>query len=88
MVKYETMLIVFILCFSIYFSALFFLSLHYFNKLKKINKKLLDIIEMEKSKKHQPIDLRTRAFSAGQRIKPKHRTDDKLFEIERNPAKA
>mgnify|MGYP007071624197 CR=1 FL=1 len=87
MVKYETMLIVFVVFFSVYFCAVFALSLYYFGKLRAINGQLLKMLEMEKSKKAQSIDLNSGTFRVPQRIKPKHRSDDKLFEIERNPAK-
>jgi hypothetical protein len=57
---------------------------YHFNEMKKSFWKNRHIEVKEKIK---PIDLTPRPTKHGLRYKPKYRTDEKLFEIEQNPAK-
>jgi hypothetical protein len=64
---------------------MFFFFWYHFHEMKKSYWKNRHRVEVKE--KIKPIDLTPRPTKHGLRVKPKYRTDEKLFEIEQNPAK-
>jgi hypothetical protein len=73
--------------FSLFFliSGMFLFVWYQFKEMKKSYWANRHRVEIKDS--IQPIDLTPRPTKHGLRLKPKFRTDEKLFEIEQNPAK-